>query len=356
MLFGYFGHGNFGDDLLLWTACLRLGRLVEKGALEIAITSDEIYDALPIPAEYVPRKNLRALTAAIRVADVVCAPGGGLFQDKTSLKSVLYYSNVVRLARKFGKTIALVGQGIGPLNSPVSKLAVRRSFAGADYVSVRDSGSKAILDSLKVKNEIRQTADFSFALKAALMPGEAIRRANGGTGMVRILVCPKTYGQFETQVSNIATVLHGTKHQIEGQGVELRIAALHREQDSIVSKAIAGAAGCEFVEFGTGNPIEHMPHFGWADVVMSYRLHGCILAAQYSKPFVAISYDPKVSALAKAFGQADLAPGVLEPRQKTDAIVASYRRGFDESASEELLRMNEAAETDISAIIEMIEN
>ncbi len=355
MLFGYFGHGNFGDDLLLWTACLRLGRLVEKGALEISITSDSSYDALPIPVECIPRKNLRALTAAIRSADVICAPGGGLFQDKTSIRSVLYYSNVVRLARKFGKTVALVGQGVGPLTSQVGKLSVKRSFSAANYVSVRDSGSKMLLEALKVKGEVEQTADFTFALKPALMPGEATRRTNGGSGLIRILVCPRPHGQFETQLAHIASVLHGTKHQFEGLNVELKVASLHREQDTDMAKAIAGAVGCEFLEFGTGNPIEHMPHFGWADVIMSYRLHGCILAAQYSKPFVAISYDPKVSALAKAFGQADLALGVLEPSQKTDAIVASYRRGFDESAAAELVRMNESAEKDVAAIIESIE-
>lgn len=354
LFFGYFGHGNFGDDLLLWTACLRLGRLVEKGELEIAVTADTEYETLPIPVEYVPRKNLRALSAAIRGADAVCAPGGGLFQDKTSLKSVLYYANIVRTARKCGKKVALIGQGIGPLISPVGKLAVNRSFSGADFLSVRDAESKTLLQSLNVKGEIEQTADFTFALQRALMPGEVRSRTNGGSNTIRILVCPKPHGQFETQISNIATALHGTRRQFEGQSVELKVAALHREQDTDVANAIASAVGCDFLEFGTGNPITHMPHFGWADVVLSYRLHGCILAAQFSKPFVAISYDPKVSALARAFGQVDLAPGVLEPRQKSDALVASYRRGFDEGAAAELKRMKDLADKDVEALFELV--
>ena len=350
LLFGYFGHGNFGDDLLLWTACLRLGRLVEAGAVEITITADAEYGALPIPHGTVHRKDLRALAGAIKSADVVCAPGGGLFQDKTSLKSLLYYLNIVRLAKKYGKVVALPGQGIGPISSRIGGIALARAFRGLDYVSVRDSGSLAVLESLKSAENVRLTADLTFALGEALMPGEVRPPKPLQPDTVRILVCPKSHGQFETQVSHLANALHAVKHQLDNSSVEVKVASLHAEQDAELARAIAASLGCELVELGTADPIAHLTHFEWADTVLSYRLHGCIMAAQAKRPFVAVSYDPKVSAVASAFGQVDLAPAALDPKVKADAIVASYRLGFDEKAKTALDEMRAEAESDIGTL------
>lgn len=114
-LFGYFGHGNLGDEAL---------RLTWERALErdfsVISSSPPWLPLAPVPW-------------------IFC---GGILQDRTSLRSLLFYLTAVRLARG---PVALASVGVD-LARGISRGLVRRTLRCADYVSVRDEPSRVTLD------------------------------------------------------------------------------------------------------------------------------------------------------------------------------------------------------------------
>lgn len=130
LIFGYQGYNNYGDELLASIVETHLGetcnRLSRKNSL---------------------LQHIKLIQEAHTLIGV-----GGLFQDLSSPLSPWYYLLVILYARISNKQIKLVGQGIGPLHSPLSKLATYISFKLADHISVRDQSSSELLHTLKIEH------------------------------------------------------------------------------------------------------------------------------------------------------------------------------------------------------------
>jgi hypothetical protein len=75
------------------------------------------------------------------------------------------------------------------------------------------------------------------------------------------------------------------------------------------------------------HPREAMAVFASAGLVLAMRLHGLILAALSGSPTVALSYDPKVAAAAKAIGCPCQS---LDARVEAKVLLASWRSCLDQ--------------------------
>jgi len=128
VLHGYLNHGNYGDELL--------AEIVEKRL-----------------KKYYPEAEFQRLSSKNSLAEhfeilnkgqyFICL--GGLFQDKTSLITPLYYFLTTWLAHVKGMKIIYLAQGIGPIEHPLSKWLCKKAFKLADFVSVRDKSSDEFL-------------------------------------------------------------------------------------------------------------------------------------------------------------------------------------------------------------------
>jgi polysaccharide pyruvyl transferase CsaB len=355
LLFGYFGLENFGDDLLLWTICLRLGRLVEKGEIELSVLTQTPYDKLPIPARYIPRRNHTAVLKEIMRSDIVCAPGGGLLQDKTSVRSLLYYLGIINTAKALHKKVALIAQGIGPLTSSIGKKVTKNAIESVDYVSVRDQGSARQLESIGLKRKIEITSDLTFALKKTLMPGEIRPFESKGGETFNVLFCPKLTGLIDQQVARLVSAAHLIKRVFPYKDLRFSYAPLHKGQDVELSNAISERVDGSVFEYDPTSPISEYTYFNWADIVVSYRLHGCVLSAQSKRSFVAITYDPKVHAIADSFSMPALAPESLDAEELAKAVEQVYKTGFGAIQQSALTQAELDAERDINALMSLIE-
>src|SRR5205807_7129447 len=101
-------------------------------------------------------------------SDRLISGGGSLLQDTTSLRSLIYYLWVVRLAHSCGAPIMFYAQGIGPLRRKVSRALTRLVANRVQQITVRDAESADLLRRIGVNRPpIEVTADPAFALTAA---------------------------------------------------------------------------------------------------------------------------------------------------------------------------------------------
>ena len=139
LLSGYYGFGNFGDEVLLEVIVERMRRRFPSAQLEVLSATPQA-TAEHHRVATTPRWDWRAIRAAIVRADVVLSGGGGLLQNATSLRSLLYYAGILREAIRARRKTMVFAQSVGPLDF-WGRLLVRRFCKGLDRATLRDERS-----------------------------------------------------------------------------------------------------------------------------------------------------------------------------------------------------------------------
>lgn len=313
LLAGYFGAGNLGDDAILLGFIQGLGRT----AHDITVMSgnpEETYRHYGLQA--IDRKNMGAFKDALEKCDALVFPGGSIFQDASSVKSVAYYGNLVKMAKSKGKRVVFLGQGIGPLTTFLGKRWAASAFNMADVVAVRDPASMTTLQSLGVKKPIKVTADLAFLLpppKENDGPGFSV----GGMKAIGISVRPhgkkddvkELFGEFARMLFNA---------QMMPVFIEM-----DKHNDTQLILDISKAQGGKIPDIrNLQTPMQVQQRMSRLEAVVAMRLHAGILAATVGVPPFMVSYDPKVNAFSKLL-DLQAAPSVvgLTPQRLFDSFM-----------------------------------
>lgn len=295
LLAGYFGAGNLGDDALMqgYVLAMRSAGMDEDFQV-LAGAPDVIQRYYNLPGW--DRKNMKQVNEAISRCDVLVFPGGSIFQDATSSRSVIYYRELVMRAKKAGKKVLLLGQGVGPLTTFFGKRLAVEAFKAADVVSVRDPGSLATLQGLGVNRNVQVTADSAFLLPP---PPDISGEVYGVAGMKSIGIAPRPFGKGKETVALFADLC--------GLIFRAQMVPVLIEMDRIEDGAMI-----DEIEKKAGGRISHIQKIDVAstaqirlarmDGVISMRLHAAILASTVGVPPFIVSYDPKTVAFAKLLG------------------------------------------------------
>jgi polysaccharide pyruvyl transferase CsaB len=292
LLAGYFGCGNLGDDAIL------LGMVDGLGDADVELTllsgsPDETFRNYGIPS--IGRKDFRAVEDAIKRCDVLVFPGGSVFQDVTSVRSPAYYSQLVRRAKKEGKKVVMLSQGVGPLRSFFGKRFAAQAFGAADEIVVRDPESAATLKSLGIKRRPKIGADLSFLLH----PPKAAEGGDFKVGdMKTIGLAPRPLGRNSKAITRLFCDLARLLFQANMMPVLIE---MDRVQDGPLIYAISKLQGGKVPDIRKlESPRQVQQRMARMECVIAMRLHAGILAATVDVPPFMVSYDPKVSAFAKA--------------------------------------------------------
>ncbi|CAN5525625.1 polysaccharide pyruvyl transferase CsaB [soil metagenome] len=293
LLAGYLGSGNLGDDAIMASF---VDAIAHDGIECTALSGnpEETYRLHRIPG--VPRRDMGAVEKAIASHDALVFPGGSVFQDSTSVKSVAYYARLVEMAKKAKKRVYLVGQGVGPVKSFFGKKWTASAFKAADEVSVRDAQALEVLRSLGIKSPVRVTADTAF-----LMPkpqhAEGVESFGVG-GMKTLAILPRPVKNVD--VAGITAELCARAHR---EGYMPVLIPMDRNEDVPLIQKIADRQGGKIPDLRkVVSPFEVMNRLDRMDLCVSFRLHGGILATAAGVPPLMVSYDPKVSAFARQLG------------------------------------------------------
>ena len=288
-ILGYYGFGNLGDELLL-TACLdmftRCG--VNRDSL-VVLSNDPDETSRSFGVASVQRWKFREVAKALRQSQTLLLGGGGLFQDKTSVKSCVWYWGIVRLAKFLGCRVWALGQSIGPLRSRVSRRLAGDALRLCKAVHVRDENSYRLAESFGCSNVIKG-CDLVLTLKAGAVPS----RKDGGCVLVNL----RPSAELDSFVKVIAP-------ELEGRNV---LGAALSDEDI---DALAGLSLREIVRVRTFNDAAEL--WAGASCAVGMRLHFGVLSRLFRTPLAVMPYDPKVTAFAEQSGVPCIVDAWREP-------------------------------------------
>jgi polysaccharide pyruvyl transferase CsaB len=204
LISGYYGFGNLGDEALLDVIVQRLRATYPDGSIDV-LSADPAGTTARLNVEATPRMDLGAVRRAIDRADVVLSGGGGLLQNVTSLRSLLYYAGIVRTATRAKKRTMIFAQSIGPLDV-FGRAVVRACCGGVAAATVRDERSRKLLTSLLPNVRVERTADPVFLLEPDTAPLDMAAEGLGGPGPL-VVVSVRRWQHNEMTVSAIAAAV-----------------------------------------------------------------------------------------------------------------------------------------------------
>jgi len=319
---GYFGFANAGDEAVLSSM---IGALREQrdDATFCATSGDPMQTRALHGCEAVGRQSPRDLMEAIKRCDVFLSGGGSLLQDVTSVRNVVYYTGVLRMARLSGKPAMMYAQGVGPLRSSLARKLARSAFQSAEIATVRDPQSAQLLREIGVTRAVEITADPVWQLA----PATPVQRE-----MKLWVVALRSWP--DAPDGTIADIVKALRAAAQSKGATLRFLAMQPGPDDEMLNGLVEAD--EKLETRGKTPAEIVALAGAGDLMIAMRLHALIFAAGQGVASVALNYDPKVSALATLLGapilnapsEANQLPQLIEnARPVADATLERWRDG-----------------------------
>ena len=279
LLCGYYGFGNAGDELV------RSHILKSLSPMNIGVAGAR-------GEGRIWRFDIFGLCRAIKNSSGLILGGGSLLQNATSRRSLWYYLTLLRIADLYGKNVMLYANGIGPLEGKRAKNACVRALKRVDYASARDKKSFEILTSL-----LPNSATLTLSCDPALRPAEPPQREN------RILC----FFRGEDVDAPLREAMESLSRRVEN--TQITLALMNPKQDEKATLRLADRLGERACVAKCNSLGELVELIGGSRLVISSRLHALIIAASFSRPFVALCRDPKLHSFREECGL----PPLLSP-------------------------------------------
>lgn len=318
---GYYGLGNAGDEAVL-AASVGMFRQRRPELALAALTARPAPTRAALGIDAAPRMQPLAALNQIRRCSLFLSGGGSLLQDRTSLKSLLYYLVLLDLARRMGKKTMVFAQGIGPLVRPQAREWTVKVLSRVDAITVRDAESAELLQQLGVRGPaVEVTADPVFALAPQVT--ERVTSAAAQRPVIGVALRPWP------GVERVLEALVPALERFEGEAA-VQAWPLYPAEDLPLCEELVRRLPWAQVLRSELAPAEWMALAGWSDAVVGMRLHALIFAAARGVPLVGISYDPKVDAL---LGRLRSRPVATVERAETAPLRAALEAALGEEES-----------------------
>lgn len=304
---GYYGFGNTGDETILQAL---IGLLRRDPRLDIlVISANPRRTAYQHKVSSVNRLNLFGIIKAIIRSRILISGGGGLLQDVTSSRSLLYYLGIIGIGLLFHKPVILLSQGVGPIHRSLNRRFTRWVVNRSTVITVRDEASLKELSALGVKKpSITLTADLALMLDPASSDRTEELLRHFSLEPPFVLFCLRTLKGQEFPLDLFVRTASAFQH---AWGTRMVFLPFQASFDLSLAQSLARSIPQSLCLDGTFAPGEMIGLLSRAELVVGMRLHALIFAAKARTPFVALSYDPKVKAFADLLEQEALPYGAL---------------------------------------------
>lgn len=282
LVVGYFGFQNFGDEWLLKVFIDKISKITNQPR-QIFVLYNIEKTSIKENVVYIPRwKVYHVVRSVVSVDTIVFC--GGLFQDETSIFSLLYYSFILFLGRILTKKILLLSTDFVIKKLP--KIIQRSIILLSDRVLLRNS-----LEVQEVNHYFKNKMD-----KVKFCPDLCLFED------AQDKICTRK------DIKTVALVLkfnmdkNLTRQMCEclSKKYNLVFIPFHLRQDyKFCLEIMNSLKNCELRVWDDVRNFKNI--FSDVDLLISSRLHGIIIAMILQIPFVCVSTEEKIKRLMKSY-------------------------------------------------------
>lgn len=311
LICGAYGKGNSGDDAIL-QAIVRELRQRDPDLPLYATSRSPAMTAVEASVGAIYTFHPWKVRKRMKRTALYLSGGGSLIQDATSSRSLWYYLNSMKTAKRLGNRVMMFGCGIGPVHHAANRSRAANTIQGCvDRITLRDAASAKELEQLGVKGiPTRVTADMAFLVPPA--PAEVVEQMCNAccvAGKINpadrlLILAPRPWEGTDRHLSDFAAA---AAHAAKRYGLKPVLLAMEPGKDLSICERIAQIAQerekipCAVVA-ASEDSAAVVGLIRRADAVLAMRLHALIFAAAQGTPFAGVSYDPKVSGFVDYMG------------------------------------------------------
>ncbi|WP_226618592.1 polysaccharide pyruvyl transferase CsaB [Cytobacillus firmus] len=293
---GYYGFNNVGDEAILFSM-IQVLQKVEPGIDITVLSNDPAYTEKTYHVRAVNRWIVKEVYRALKGSDGLISGGGSLLQDETGIKSIPYYTGVIKLAQIANKPVFIYAQGMGPIHKKISRMIVKNVLGGTE-ITVRDLASKKLLETIGIRRPIEIVPDPVIGLNLQNTENTWFNAQSFSGKLVTVSV--RDWPSEVDYKKKIAAALDS----IAGAGNSVIFVPMHGEHDDKASRDTAALMKEKSYISPFNDSIEaKIALIGKSNLLLGMRLHALIFSAITYTPFIALSYDPKIEAFADIAGQ-----------------------------------------------------
>ncbi len=286
---GYYGFDNFGDETILQILVEELKKTEDKPEITV-FSSNPAKTARYLEVRSTYTFNIKSVIEELKNCDCLISGGGSLLQDKTSVKSLLYYLFVIFTARFFKKKTIIFAQGIGPVKNKFLKFITMQLLKRAELVTVRDDNSYNLLKKYKID---------------AIKSDDPVWNIN--------ITPKKNRGKIGIQLREFSNLREDFLDKLcfcinkYYSDKEIYLLSLQNSQDyeicnEMKSKLISVNPHLIVKVADNTSNEKVIKDITELETLIAMRYHACLIAIKADVKLLPVSYDIKVETLAKDFG------------------------------------------------------
>ena len=322
---GYYGFSNFGDEAIL---DVLVGYLKSKDAQITIFSGNPKQTSARHRVNCIKSFNIFSVINAIKKSDVLFSGGGSLLQDKTSLKSLLYYLFIIFCALFFKKEVVIFAQGIGPIKNIFARQMTKQALKNCNIVTVRDDGSLFLVRGWGIPAQ--KVCDPIWNIQTP---------PNFQKNKIGVQLRKDKF----LNIAFLESLAEGISKNFKDYDVE--IFSYQDSFDLEICKQfknilIQKIPFCNIKIHSNLNNDEIIEKTADLKYMIAMRFHACLLALKYGIKTIAINYDIKVKTLAQEFS--------IPCMELTNPSVEACFGALKQLSREEILEKTNQKQLDLS--------
>ena len=317
---GYYGFDNLGDEAILEELLREVAAICPQEKI-IVLSNTPEKTAATFGVKSFNRWDWSSLIVALKRTRLFISGGGGLFQDRTGLGSVIFYGAQILLAHMYGAKILIYAQGVGPLHRLFSRQLTRFVFKQAQEITVRDNVSFDTVKSWGLQCQL--TTDPVWSLPSSPLPPDIQKLTEAKESALKEQTSKNmTIGLSLREDPALKDYhLHALAQAITSTLPSRSIVLLldfQGEKDHPPLKKIEsllslnGFSTYWLTRESFKRPSQWLSLMDNIDFLIGMRFHALLMSLKVGKPVIGIAYDQKVSSLLEQFGQPSLSLEVAQ--------------------------------------------